>query len=419
MSSGKESMFHKTVLDNGLTLVSEYIPHVRSVALGVWILSGSRQEEKPQNGLSHFIEHMTFKGTPTRTARQIAETIESVGGMMNASTDRELACFYAKVLDQHLPLACDLLSDIVLHSKYDPKDVEKEKNVIAEEIRMYEDDPDELITDLFASTLWKDQPLGRPIYGTKKIVQSFTRNDILGYWKQHFRPENIVISAAGNLEHQKLVDCVHAHFYLVKNGVKIDKPAQPKPQSFYQKVTLDRPLEQIHFCLGTESIPRSHPDRYTLSVLGTILGGGMSSRLFQEIRENLGLVYSIHSYGVYFRDIGYFAIGGATGPKKLNKVIQLVKTELKKMVGKLVTKKEFLNAKEQLKGGMMLALESTGSRMTRLADLQIYFGKYISLDETISKIDAVTREDVLRLAQQLFSDGNQTLVAIGPVKKTG
>ncbi|MDI6784334.1 MAG: pitrilysin family protein [bacterium] len=412
-------MFHKTVLDNGLTIVSERIPYVRSVSIGVWMLAGSRQEEAEQNGLAHFIEHMNFKGTPTRTAKQIATYIESVGGSMNASTDRELACFYAKVLDQHLPLACDLLSDIVLHSNYTPADVEKEKDVVIEEIRMYEDDPDELLTDIFAATLWKDQALGRPIYGSAQLVQSFKQDDVIRYRQQNYLPENIVISAAGNLEHQQLVDCIHQHFELVQNGNRITKSPEPKPLANYQKVTLDRELEQIHFCLGTESLPRPHPDRYILSVLGVILGGGMSSRLFQEIRENLGLVYTIHSFGVAFRDTGYFAIAGATGPKKLNKVIQLVKTELKNMAQEPVTEEEFNNAKEQLKGGMMLSLESTGSRMTRLADLQIYLGKYISLDETIQKIDAVTREDILRLATQLFADSKQTLTAIGPMKKTG
>ncbi|MCX7919156.1 MAG: insulinase family protein [bacterium] len=410
-------MFNKTVLDNGLTIVSERIPHLRSVSLGVWILAGSRQEEATQNGLAHFIEHMTFKGTTTRSAKQIAIEIESVGGMLNASTDRELACFYAKVLDQHLPLACDLLSDIVLHSKYDPIDVEKEKNVVIEEIRMYEDDPDELITDIFAATLWKDQPLGRPIYGTKDLVRTFTQNDIFNYRKQHYQPENMVIAAAGNLDHQQLVDCVATHFHLIPNGNSPAPKLLEKPQPFYQQVTIDRPLEQLHFCLGTESIPRSHPDRYALGILGTILGGGMSSRLFQEIRENLGLVYSIHSFGVYFRDTGYFAVSGATGPKKLNRVFQLVDKELKKMVDELVTEEEFRNAKEHLKGWMMLALESTSSRMTRIADLQIYFNKYISLDETIARIDAVTPDDVKRLATQLFADSKLTTVVIGPIDK--
>jgi predicted Zn-dependent peptidase len=419
MSEKRDLMYKKTVLDNGLTIVSEKIPYVRSVSIGIWVQAGSRQELEQQNGLSHFIEHMNFKGTPTRTARQIAEAIESVGGSMNASTDRELACFYAKVIDEHLPLACDLLADIVLHSNYTAADIEKEKDVVIEEIRMYEDDPDELIGDLFASTLWKDQPIGRPIYGTTQLVQSFKQEDTLQYRTQHYLPVNTVVTAAGNLEHKQLVDCIGGHFNLIPNGVKAEKAPGPEPKAYYEKVTLDRDLEQIHFCLGTESIPRAHPNRYILSVLGVILGGGMSSRLFQEIRENLGLVYTIHSFGISFHDTGYYAIGGATGPKKLNKVIQLVKAELKKMTQELVTEEEIKNAKEQLKGGMVLSLESTSSRMTRLADLQIYFGKYISLDEIIEKIDAVTREDILRIATQLFSDNKLTLIAIGPIKKTG
>ena len=410
-------MFQKTVLDSGLTIISETMEHLRSVTLGVWISAGSRHETPAEAGLAHYIEHVTFKGTPTRNPKQIAQEIESVGGILNAMTDKEICAFYAKVLDTHLELAVNLLADIVLNSTYPDEELEREKNVILEEINMYEDDPDEVAMDKFIDGLWKDSSLGRPTIGFKETVTSFKPDHVRAYRKKHYIYSNVTIAAAGNLNHDELVDYVQKEFSKTSLSLSTDIHEPHLPQVQYQQVFTDKPIEQIHFCLGTDSFKRSHPDRYTMTILSAILGGGMSSRLFQEIREKRGLVYGISTYGQSFRDTGMFGVMAGTSPELYEQVKDLITVELLKIAKEPVTVSELQDAKEQLKGHLVLGLESSYSRMMRIAELQIYFGKYIPLDEVIEKFDAVSIDDVQRLSQQFFRPEKLALSVVGPLNK--
>lgn len=410
-------MYQKTVLENGLKIISEKIDSVRSVTIGIWILAGSRHEEKSEAGLAHYIEHVTFKGTPTRSPKRIAAEIESVGGNLNAMTDKEIACFYAKVLDTHLSTAVNLLSDIVLNSTYPTAELEREKGVILEEIRMYEDDPDEVAIDTFTSGLWPDQAIGRPTIGYIETVSSFTRDDVARYREKHYPISNILVTAAGNLEHDQLVKLISAVFPSGKsnNGKVSSNEKSPAPQ--FPKQNVEKPIEQIHFCMGTQSFPRNHPDRFGVSVLSVILGGGMSSRLFQEVREKLGLVYGIGAFGQSFRDTGMFGIMAGTSPEKYKKVLEVIHRELELIRKEQVSEQELLDGKEQLKGNIVLGLESSNSRMIRLAEQEIYFGQYFSIDDLLLKIDAVTRDDIQRLAIDLFDESKLSLAVVGPISK--
>jgi predicted Zn-dependent peptidase len=410
-------MYQKTILENGLKIISEKIDSVRSVTIGIWILAGSRHEEKSEAGLAHYIEHVTFKGTPTRTPKQIAAEIESVGGSLNAMTDKEIACFYAKVLDTHLSTAVNLLSDIVLNSTYPTAELEREKGVILEEIRMYEDDPDEVAIDTFTSGLWPEHAIGRPTIGYAETVSSFTREDVFRYREKHYPISNILVTAAGNLEHDQLVKLISEVFPSGKsnNGTVSSNGKPPAPQ--FSKQNVEKPIEQIHFCMGTQSFPRNHPDRFGVSVLSVILGGGMSSRLFQEVREKLGLVYGIGAFGQSFRDTGMFGIMAGTSPEKYNKVVEVIHRELELIRKEQVSEQELLDGKEQLKGNIVLGLESSNSRMIRLAEQEIYFGQHFSIDELLVKIDAVTRDDIQRLAVDLFDESKLSLAVVGPISK--
>jgi len=410
-------MYKKTVLENGLKIISEQIDSVRSVAIGIWILAGSRHEEKPEAGLAHFIEHVTFKGTPTRSPKQIAAEIESVGGNLNAMTDKEIACFYVKVLDTHLSRAVNLLSDIVLNSTYPTKELNREKGVILEEIRMYEDDPDEVALDTFTSGLWPDHAIGRPTVGYIKTVDSFTRNDILHYRQRHYSIPNMLVTAAGNLEHERLVDLVSTVFPMGKSANEFVHSDENSPTPQFPKQKVEKPIEQIHFCIGTQSFPRNHPDRFAISVLSVILGGGMSSRLFQEVREKLGLVYGIGAFGQSYRDTGMFGIMAGTSPEKYKKVEEIIHRELKLISKEPVSEQELQDGKEQLKGSIVLGLESSNSRMMRLAEQEIYFGQYYTVDEILANVDAVTKEDIQRIAATLFDESKLSLSVVGPISK--
>jgi predicted Zn-dependent peptidase len=410
-------MFQKTVLDNGLTIITESINTFRSVSLGIWIKAGSRHEEPAEAGLAHFIEHVTFKGTPTRTPKQIALEIESVGGILNAMTDKEICCFYTKVLDTHLETAVDLLSDIVLNSTYPPEELEKEKKVILEEINMYEDDPDEVAIDKITEGLWPNNPLGRPTIGYKETVSAFTRDNILAYRKKYYHYGNIIVSAAGNVPHDQLVELVKKNFDKAHLPVEALGNPEIKPAADFPQLYINKPVEQIHFCLSTESYPRNADARYTLSVLSTILGGGMSSRLFQEIREKLGLVYGISTFGQSFKDTGMFGILAGTSPEYFKQVMELIRKEFDLISAELVSEQEIKNAKEQIKGHMVLGLESSNSRMNRIAEQEIYFGKYLSIEEIIEKIDAVNADGIKKMSAELFAPEKQALSVVGPVDK--
>jgi predicted Zn-dependent peptidase len=394
-------MIVKEVLPNGLTLVTESMPHVRSVAIGVWLKRGSRHETPSQSGISHFIEHMVFKGTRTRSAEVIAAQVDSIGGHMDAFTAKEYAAFHLKVLDEHLPLACDILGDVVLNPLFDPEEMAKEKKVIFEEINMVEDTPDDLVMENLTEAFWPDHPLGRPILGTKKSVGSFKRSELASFFKAVYRPANILISAAGHLEHKATSELIHRHFAALEAGGQRKNGGPPRPASRIVARS-KKELEQVHLVLGTPSYPQGHQDRYGSYIMNTVLGGSMSSRLFQNVREKRGLVYSISSGVTAYSDAGILTVYAGTSLDSVDQVVRLVVEELRRMKGDPLPAEELRRAKDHLKGSLMLSLENTGSRMSHLARQEIYFGRRFSLDEILGGIEAVTADDVQRVANETF-----------------
>jgi predicted Zn-dependent peptidase len=394
-----------------MRLVSERIPHVRSVAVGVWVDTGSRHEPVDVGGVSHFIEHLVFKGTESRTAEDIARAVDSVGGQMDAFTTKEHTCFYVTVLDDHLPLAVDLLTDVLLHPRFDAADIEKERTVVIQEFGMVEDTPDDIIHDMFAERTWPDHPLGRPILGDRKVIQAMERSTILRYFREEYCPGRITIAAAGHVQHDELVELF---------GSRVEDFRQPCQERVVEGPRLapclalvERPLEQVHFVMGGPGLAQAAPERYVLSVLNTIIGGSMSSRLFQRVREREGLVYSIHSGNVAFRDGGMFYVYAGTEPAHFGRVLDLTLQELRKLRGEGVTREELDRARDHLKGSLMLSLESTGSRMTRIAKQELYFGRFFSFDEILADIDRVSMRDLDALIERL-ARGPMSLVALGP-----
>ena len=407
------SGYQKTVLDNGLRVITEKIPYLRSVSIGVWVVTGSRDEQPHENGISHFIEHLLFKGTEKRTAFDIAKEIDSVGGTLNAFTGREYTCFYAKVIDQNLPLAIDLLSDIFLHSLMDLKDVEKERMVILQEIKMVEDTPDDYIHDLFNRACWGDHPLGFPIYGTSELVQSFRRDQLHQFFKENYPPDRIVVCAAGHLEHQEMVDLIERTFGKILKSDKARGRSKPDPISTTN--IRKRDLEQVHFCLGTRGLQYDHSLRFASYVLNTILGGGMSSRLFQEIRENRGLAYSVYSYLPTYIDSGLVVVYAGTNEGSFQEVIELVLNEFNHLKKGPLKNGELETAKEQLKGNLLLSLESSDNLMTRLAKNEIYFQSYLPVGMILKGIDEVKEETVRQLANEIFDERLFCLTVLGPM----
>lgn len=405
--------YRKAVLDNGLVILTEKMPAVRSVSIGVWIQVGSRLEEDHQAGVSHFIEHMLFKGTDKRSAEEIATAIDSVGGVLDAFTSREYTCFNAKVLGEHLSLAVDLLADLLLHARLDPSDIVKEREVILQEIKMVEDAPDDRIHDLFAQTTWGNHPLGRPILGKQETLRRIGRDEIVQYMDLHYRPDRTIISVVGDLDHQHAVDLVTSAFGGWRG--RTDRASTSPPISSNAVVNEDRDLSQVHLCLGVGGLPYADRDRYTLAILNTILGGGMSSRLFQEIREKRGLAYSIYSYTASYRDGGLLVVYAGTSSDHYQEVVDLIRGAFRTIRDEPVGFTEFQRAKEQLKGSLLLGLESTSSRMTRLAKMHMYFDRCFGLEEIIQGIEAVTPERLQQLTQPLFDGGSCTLASIGRI----
>jgi predicted Zn-dependent peptidase len=417
------TFYRKTTLPGGLRVITEEIPYVRSASLGVWVGAGSLWEGPRDSGISHFIEHMLFKGTKGRSAKQIAQAIDGRGGSLNAFTSKEQTCYYAKVLDEHLPVAVDVLSDMVLQSLFDPGEIEKEKGVIIEEIKMYEDVPDDLVHDLFTAAMWSGHALGRPIVGTADTVQSFTREEILGYFGSQYTPENIVVAAAGHIDHDQVVDLVSRQFqWLAGNGAA--SAARPRPLSPAPPEEPRRPralvrvkeTEQAHLVVGMLGLNHDHDELYALHLINTVLGGGASSRLFQEIREERGLAYSVYSYQSSFRDVGNFGVYAGTSPTALPQVLELVLQAYEEVGKHGITDQELHEAKEQLKGQIMLSLESTSGRMTRLGRGELMLGRVQSPDEVIARIDSVTPEEVRHLAGRLFLEEPKVLSAVGPLE---
>jgi predicted Zn-dependent peptidase len=403
----------RDVLPNGLRLVTERMPHVRSVSIGVWLARGSRHEPPGQSGIAHFVEHMLFKGTASRSAEDIAQTIDSIGGQMDAFTAKEYASYYIKVLDEHLPLAVDILSDIVMRPAFDPDDLEREKKVVLEEIKMVEDTPDDLVHELFTEHFWQNHPLGRPILGTKETVESFSKEGLSRYFSTTYSSPNLIVSVVGNIEHQRVRDLIERYFESlpVSNLPMSEEPPRVVPNILIR----DKELEQSHVCLGTSSYQQDHADRYTSYALNTVLGGSMSSRLFQNIREKRGLAYAVFSGLSAYRDAGSITIYAGCANSAVGELIDVVITELRALKDEPFPESELRRAKDHLKGSLMLNLESTSSRMSHLARQEIYFDRQFGLDETLEGVERVTTEDVKRVARELFADGALAATVLGAV----
>jgi predicted Zn-dependent peptidase len=410
--NASQRMVVREVLDNGLRLITETMPHVRSVTIGVWLMRGSRHEADDQSGIAHFVEHMLFKGTDTRTAEDIAQAIDSIGGQLDAFTAKEYASYYIKVLDEHLPLAVDLLSDIVLHPAFSGDELGREKKVILEEIKMVEDTPDDLVHELFTQHFWEGHPLGRPILGSKETVESFTVESLHEYFRTAYVARNMIISAAGNLEHARVRELVEGAFgHVTPDGPPL--PANP-PRVVPQVITRTKELEQSHICLGTNSYPQRHDDRYVSYILNTVLGASMSSRLFQNVREKRGLAYAVFSGLSAYRDAGNITIYAGCANEAVGEVIDLCVEELRGLKREPIPDAELRRAKDHLKGSLMLSLENTASRMSHLARQEIYFDRHFGLDETLAGVERVSDTDLQRVAADLFSDGSLAATVLGP-----
>lgn len=393
-------MIKKHTCSNGIRVVLETIPTVRSVTIGIWIGTGSRYETKELNGISHFIEHMLFKGTASRTAREIAEAFDQVGGQVNAFTSKEYTCLYAKVLDQHAAYAVDVLSDMLFHSTFDQEELNREKQVVYEEIKMYEDTPDDRVHDLLSEASYGHHPLGYPILGTESTLSEFSSDSLRNYIASHYVPGEIVVSIAGNVDEQILTMMDE-----VFGGYQADKRTltEEAPEFFTGKIGRKKETEQAHLCLGFNGLSIGDDDLYNLTVMNNILGGSMSSRLFQEVREERGLAYSIFSFHTAHKDSGLLTIYGGTGADQIQKLYDTIFLTLDELVRTGVTEKELKNSKEQLKGNMMLSLESTSSRMSRNAKNELLLNRHRPMDELTALIDEVTLQDVKKMADQLFS----------------
>ncbi len=386
---------------------------VRSISIGVWLTRGSRHETAERGGIAHFVEHMLFKGTATRSAEDIAQAIDSIGGQLDAFTAKEYASYYIKVLDEHLPLAIDILSDIVRNPAFSPDDIEREKKVVIEEIKMVEDTPDDLVHELFTQGFWENHPLGRPILGTKETVESFDVDLLRGYFENAYTAPNLIVSAVGNLEHARVRALVEEKFGSV---VPTGEAFREQPPKVVPKILIrNKELEQSHVCLGASSYPQNHDDRYSSYVLNTLLGGSMSSRLFQNVREKRGLAYAVFSGLSAYRDAGSFTIYAGCSNEAVGQVIDLVVDELRGVKQTPVPDAELRRAKDHLKGSLMLSLENTASRMSHLARQEIYFDRQFGLDETLVGIERVTSSEVQRVAADLFRGGSLAATVLGNV----
>ncbi len=407
--------FDETTLESGLKIITEEIPYVRSVALGFWVAVGARDESEKFNGMSHFLEHLLFKGTKTRTARQISEIFDFLGGELNAYTAKEYTYFYTRLLDEQVPVGAEVLSDMLQNPRFGEKAIAAEKQVVLEEINLHQDTPDELIHDVFAKSLWKNHPLGRSGLGDAKTVKSFTRTEIAEFFSQNYVLDNLVIAGAGNLKHEEIVDLAKRLF--TKKTSKKTRRKRVKPEATSGVAVLKKDTEQAHIAYGAQSLHAKHKDRFTLAILDNILGGGMSSRLFQEVREKRGLAYSIYSYHALYEETGLFSVYAGTRPSQVEEVVKIVKDELENLAERGVRAEELHRAKEHIKGQLVLSMESTSTRMTRLGKSELIQGEILSLDEIVDRIDQVTLDDVLRVARNIFGANKLFLAVIGPLNK--
>jgi predicted Zn-dependent peptidase len=405
----------KSVLPNGIRILTERMPHVRSVAVGIWLGTGSRREPDDRGGMSHLIEHLVFKGTANRSAETIARTMDSVGGQMDAFTTKEHTCFYVQVLDEHLPLAVDLLTDILLHPLFDSEELEREKSVVLQEIKMVEDTPDDIIHDIFAEQVWVGHPLGRPILGTRDRVNGFSRQAVLDHFAEEYVPPTIIVAVAGNVEHERVVDLFARAFEGFQRTPMDRTDAPPRLSPGVQIV--GKTLEQVHVVMGFPGLSHAAPERYALFVLNDIIGGSMSSRLFQEVRERQGLVYSIHSGAQSYLDTGLLYLYAATDASNFSKMLKSILKELRELKKSGITEDELARARDHLKGSLMLGLESTSSRMNRLAKQEMHFATFLSMDAMLAAIAGVRLEEVQALLGQLLDEEHLALTTLGPLDR--
>lgn len=407
-------MFVKEYLENGIPVVMESFKNVRSVAVGVWVKVGSRYETPAMNGISHFLEHMFFKGTKKRSPKDIAVEIDSMGGDLNAFTSRENTAFYIKVLDEYLERGVDLLSDIFVHSTFPEDELEKEKKIIKEEVKMVEDTPDDYIHDLFNQTIWGDEGLGQSILGRRETIASFTRDDIIRHISKYYGTKDIIISCAGKFQPSKLMGMLRERFGGLRRGSEPRKGPPPEFRSDVKVYTKD--ISEAHICIGVPSVSQTSEDRYALFVLNTLLGGGVSSRLFQEIRENRGLAYSVYSYTSMYIDTGLWGVYAGVSKKRIREVAELIIHEMLSLKDTL-TEDELDKAKRHLKGNMILGLESTNSRMNNIARQEINFGRYISPDEISKAVEMVSMKQLKELSERLLMKKSLSITAYGPIEK--
>ncbi len=406
-------MIEQTVLPDGVRVLTEAMSSVRSATVGIWADVGSSAETPAQRGISHVVEHMLFKGTEHRTAREIAEAMDGIGGNLNAFTDKEATCYYARVMDRHVPLALDVLGDMFLHSTFDATELAKERNVILEEIKMYEDSPDELIHDLFLQTMWSGANLGDPTIGFVESVSDVTPDALRAHMRDHYAPNSVLVAAAGNIEHAAFVEGVRKHFAGFTGSCRLPVPEAPAttPNALFRY----KESEQAHVILGTRGLSSVDDRRYALSVLDTILGGGMSSRLFQEIREKRGLCYSVYTFQAAYRAAGLFGVYAGTSPDNVQQCIDLIDEQFASVRSVGVTHAELRLAKEHIKGSLTLSLESTSSRMIRLGRNEFGFGRQVTTEEIEARVDAVTGDEIRAVAHDLFAPENLGLCVLGPV----
>ncbi len=412
-------MINETVYNNGVRIVTQQVPGMHTVSLGIWVKNGARQESPEERGIAHFIEHLLFKGTERRNARQITREIDSIGAILNAFTSHEYVCYYTKSLTSFLPQVTDVLSDMFLNSTFPPEEIEKERNVVLQEIKMRDDSPEEAIHDRFHLSFWRGHPLGQPILGTVDTISSISRDSIVAYKNRCYSPKEIIIAAAGGLEHQQLVDLMEKSFSVLPHTVKINKN-EPLVRTISGRVLefSERELEQTLVCLGTDGLSHSDPGRYALVVLNTILGGGMSSRLFQEIREKRGMAYSVYSYVTSYSDAGAMAVFAGSDRKRSCEAVKIILEEMARLRDEKVLDEELKAAREQIKGKILMSLESSDSYMSRLARSYLYFGRYQPIEEIMDGFDAVSVEDLSDTAVRLFRDESLNIQIMGKIDPT-
>ncbi|NMA67906.1 MAG: insulinase family protein [Desulfitobacterium sp.] len=405
-------MYQKTTLPNGVRIVTEEIDHVRSVAVGIWVGAGSRDEKEGFEGITHFIEHMLFKGTKKRTARQIAESLEAVGGQLNAFTTKEYTCYYARVLDEDFDLALDVLNDMFFESLFDEEEIEKEKRVVIEEIKMYEDSPDEIIHDLFSDSVWNDHPLGRPILGTEESIKGLSKEKIQTYMNQHYSPDNLVIAVAGKIKHEDVLKKLAPIYGQFQRGGR--RIIEGTPVGHQVNKMIYRDTEQMHLILGVQGLGQEDKDIFPMHIINNVLGGGLSSRLFQEVREQRGMAYTVFSYHSTYVDTGLFAIYAGTTPSNSREVVECILGEILDIKANSLTEEELERTKSQIKGSLYLGLESIGSRMSRLGKTELTYNRLITPEEVVEKLERVTLEDVRRVINRLWVKDKISLLMLGP-----